>query len=193
MTWTKKGEAFLPQITKKELKVLYKKEKKSKPKMRLLAAMLRKEGKSISDISFSLQKPRMTISDWLRRFSKEDISKSIYDIRQSGKPPKLNKKQQNKLDQILSLTPDKQGIPFKIWTTSLVQYIIKEKFGIHFKPRNVRYIVDKLGFSFIKPRQKHKKANKKLQEEFKKKLKQKSNITLNLDLRSSFLMKRTSL
>lgn len=185
-----KGDKFLSNISNEELKKLYKQEKSIKPKLRLLAAVLRKQKKTLDDISFSLQKPKTTIHDWLKRLEKG--LENLYDTKHSGKPPRLNKKQLQELKNILSSSPEKQNIPFKIWITNLVQYIIYEKFNIHYKIRQIRNIVKKLGFTLQAPREEHRKANKKLQEKFKKKLKEKYNITLNLDLRSSFLMKRIS-
>lgn len=185
-----KGDKFLPSISNEELKKLYKQEKNIKPKLRLLAAVLRKQEKTLDDISVSLQKPKTTIHDWLKRLEKG--LENLYDTKQSGKPPRLNKKQLEELKKILSSSPEEQNMPFKLWITNLVQYIIYEKFNIHYKIRQIRNIVKKLGFTLQVPREEHRKANKKLQEKFKKKLKEKYNITLNLDLRSSFLMKRIS-
>ncbi len=188
MKFTKRGEEFLPSVSKLYLKKLYKKEKDSKAKLRLLAIILRKEGKSLSEISSSIQKPLMTISDWLRRIETDGLHR-IYSVKQTGKPSRLSRKQLKKLGKILEESPEKQGIPFKMWTTQLVQYVIKKVFDILYKIRNIRKIVKKLNFSLKVPRQENIKKNKKAVEEFKKNLKLKYNITLNLDSRSSVLMK----
>jgi transposase len=154
----------------------------------LLATILRKEGKSLSEISSSIQKPIMTISDWLKNIETYGLSR-IYNIKQTGKPSRLSEEQLKKLENILEESPEKQGIPFKLWTTQLVQYVIKKVFDILYKMRNIRKIVKKLNFSLKVPRQENMKKNKKAVEEFKKKLKLKYNITLNLDSRSSVLTK----
>ena len=132
----------------------------------------------------------MTISDWLRKIEEEGLHR-IYSIKQTGKPSILTKKQLDRLEKILDESPEKQGIPFKIWTTSLVQYIVKKVFDVMYKIRNIRKIVKKLGFSLKVPRQENIKKNEKSVEDFKKKLKVMYNITLNLDSRSSVLMKPT--
>jgi len=190
MKFTKKGSEFLPMISKDELKNFYKKEKNPKAKVRLLATILRKNGKSLSEISYSIQKPIMTISDWLRKIEEEGLHR-IYSVKQTGKPSKLTDDQLNKLEIILDESPEKQGIPFKIWTTSLVQYIINKVFDVIYQIRNIRKIVKKLGFRLKVPRQENLKKNDKSVEKFKKKLKVMYNITLNLDSRSSVLMKST--
>ena len=132
----------------------------------------------------------MTISDWLRKIEEEGLHR-IYSVKQTGKPSKLTDDQLNKLEIILDESPEKQGIPFKIWTTSLVQYIINKVFDVIYQIRNIRKIVKKLGFRLKVPRQENLKKNDKSVEKFKKKLKVMYNITLNLDSRSSVLMKST--
>lgn len=191
MAWIKKGDGFLQNISKEELKKLYRDEKNAKAKLRLLAAIQRKEGKTLDDISSYLQKPKTTIHDWLQRIENKGL-KNLYDIKQPGKPPRLSENELKELEMILDESPLKQGIPFVLWMTNLVQYIILKNFNKKFEVRQIRNIVKKIDFTLQTPRQEHVKANKKLQEEFKKKLKLKFNITLNLDSRSSVLMKHSS-
>ena len=139
MKSTKKGEQFLPNISMKYLKEQYKKEKDSKAKLRLLAAILRKESKGLREISKSIHKPFTTISDWLKRFEKDGL-KRMYNLKKSGRPSRLNKEQLKQLKKILEESPEKQKIPFKIWTTQLVQYIIKKTFDVLYVMRNIRII-----------------------------------------------------
>lgn len=190
MRSTNKGAEFLPDVSENKLRNLYKKEKDSKAKIRLLATILRKDGKSLSEISSSIRKPIMTVSDWLRKIEQYGLHR-IYNMKQTGKPSKLTKEQLVHLEKILDESPEKQGIPFKIWTTQLVQYVIKKIFDVLYQVRNIRKVVKKLGFNLKVPRQVNIKRNEKAVEEFKKKLKLMYNITLNVDLRSSVLMKST--
>lgn len=191
MTWIKRGEQFLQFISKKELKELYKKEKNAKAKLRLLAVLQRKDGETLDSISFSLEKSKSTIHDWLKRFENGCLDQ-LYDVKQSGKPARLTKKQLKKLEKILDDSPEEQGFPFVLWTTKLVQYLLLVKFKVGYNLRQIRNIVKKAGFALKVPRQEDRKANKKAQEKFKKNLKQKYNIILNLDSRSSVLTKHTS-
>lgn len=192
MAWLKKGDMFLSEISEKELKKLYKREKNSKAKLRLLVALKRKRGDTLESISFELHIPKTTVHDWLKRFELYELKK-VHDVKQSGKPAYLAKDQLNILKKILEESPEKQGLPFVLWTTKLVQYIILKLFKVKYVLRNVRILVRKLGFNLKVPRQENRKANKTAQEEFKKNLKQKYNIILNLDSRSFVLTKFTSL
>ena len=191
MVWLKKGDEFLPGFSKVELKKLYNKEKNAKAKLRLLASIQRKEGNTLEDIAYSLQKPKTTVHDWLRRLENKGID-NLYDVKQPGKPARLTKQQLRKLEKVLDNSPQKQGLPFVIWTTKLVQYIIIKLFDVKYELWNVWNTVKKLNFNLKVYRPEHKKANKKAQENFKKELKKKFNITLNLDSRSFVLMKHTS-
>ena len=182
MDWMKKGEEFIPKYNIGELKKIYQKEKNAKAKLRLLAAILRKEGKSLDYISQSIQIPKTTVHDWLSRLESEGLD-GLLDDKRSGRPSWLSQEQKEELKKVLSESPGKQGIPFKVWTTSLVQYVIYKLFNVKYKPRNVTKIARKLGFAIKVARSKNKKASTKAQEEFKKKLKLKYDITLNLDSR----------
>ena len=190
MVWLKKRDEYLVGISLPELKKMYHLEKNAKAKLRLLAALKRKNGNTLEEIAFSLQKPKTTIHDWLKRLDDNGLKK-LYDIKQSGKPAKLTKQQLDKLEKVLDDSPQKQGLPFILWTTKLVQYIIIKLFDVKYELWNIWKIVKKLNFSLKVPRQENRKVNKKLQEKFKVELKKKLNITLNLDSRSFVLTKRT--
>jgi len=191
MVWLKKRDRFLVNISLLELNKMYNSEKNAKAKLRLLAALKRKQGNTLEEISSSLQKPKTTIHDWLKRLEDNGVEKR-YDIKQSGKPPKLTKQQLGELEKVLDDSPQKQGLPFVLWTTKLVQYIIIKLFDVKYELWNIWKIVQTLHFSLKVPRPENRNTNKKLQEKFKVELKKKFNITLNLDSRSFVLMKHTS-
>lgn len=191
MTEIPRGEEFLPLYTKEDLKNLYQKEKDPKAKVRLLAAIFRKEGLTYEQISERVKYPLMTVADWLRRFHEEGISRR-YSIKQPGRPSKLTDEELSHLESVLLKSPQKQGLPFLFWTTKLVKHYIEQEYHVSYKPRQVRNILHKIGMTSQKPRPEHVKANKKAQKEFKKKLQKKSNHTLEMDLRSSFWTKASS-
>jgi transposase len=191
MVWLKKGNNYLVNFSVQNLKKLYNSEKNAKSKLRLLAAIQRKEGKTLDDIAYSLQKPKTTIHDWLKRINSKTLE-GLYDIKQKGNRTKLTSQQIKKLEKILDENPQKQGIPFKLWTTTLVQYIIYNHFQISYSQSGIWKLVKKLNFSLKVPGPENIKANKKAKELFKKELKKKFNLILNLDSRSSVLTKHIS-
>ena len=62
------GEDFLPDVSVGFLRERLAQEAGAKPRLRLLAALHRKQGWSLDDIADSLGLPRMTVSDTLWRF-----------------------------------------------------------------------------------------------------------------------------
>ncbi len=186
-----KGESFLPNYSSKELTELYHKEEDSKAKVRLLAALLRKEGRTFSEISSFLKYPLTTVRDWLIRLQSEGISRKC-NIKQPGRPKRLTDEQIENIKPILSKSPLEQGFPFIIWTTKLVMQLIQMLYNISYKPDQVRRILHRIGFSCQKPRPSHRKANKNIQEEFKKISSNEFNHSLTKDMRSYFWTKASS-
>jgi transposase len=192
MTDIPKGEEFLPLYAKKDLTDLYQKEKDPKAKVRLLAAIYRKEGLTYQEISDRLKYPLMTVADWLRRLHEEGIQRR-YSIKQPGRPRKLTDEELSHLESVLLKSPQDEGLPFLFWTTKLVLHYINQEYNVSYKPRQVRNILYNMGMTCQKPRPEHIKANKRAQEEFKKKLQKELDLSLKMDSRSSFWMKASSL
>jgi len=61
------GDAFLPEYTLEDLNDLYRIEKDPEAKIRLLAAIYRKEGMKFGKIGGQLKYPPTTLRRWLRR------------------------------------------------------------------------------------------------------------------------------
>lgn len=192
MTIVPKGEGFLPKYTEQELMTLYQGETDPKAKVRLLAAVLRKEGKTLQEISDRVKHPLTTVGDWLRRMHLEGISR-VYSIKQSGRPRRLRDEEMAELGSILSQSPKEHGFPFKFWTTKLVREFIWQRYKASYKIRQVRNLLYRLGMSCQKPRPAHIKANKKLQEDFKKTSDREFDPSLRTDMRSYFWTRASSL
>jgi transposase len=170
---------------------LYHRERNAKAKIRLLAAIYRKEGKTYDEISQALKYPLTTIRGWLSLIHIEGISRKE-DIKQPGKPKRLTEEQIKKLKPILLKSPQEQGFPFIIWTTKLVIQLIQKLYNVTYKPLQVRRILHRLGLSCQKPRPTHKKASKKAQEDFKKTSEDEYNRMPMMDMRSYFWTKASS-
>lgn len=163
-----KGSMFLRGMPVRKLKKLYEKEKNPKAKLRLLASIKRKQDKSLDEISFDLQKPKTTIHDWLHVIDKKGIN-GIYDKKQTGRPAKLTKKDMKKLRKDLIRGPKECGFSSEIWTMKMIREHVKRKFNTEFVGRHMSRIMNKIDFTYRKPRIKHyKSADKRSQERFKK-------------------------
>ncbi len=185
------GETFLSGTSLTRLEHLYAQENQARAKARLQCAVLRKKGESQPFIAEVTGLPVTTVSGILRRFEERGVN-GCYAIKQQGQPRKLSPNQRTQLKKILSGSPQKQGLPFVVWTTKLVQYIVHKKFGVSYVARQIQRILKSLGFSLQKPRPCHLKANKRLQAQFKKNCGQDFNDLGRLDMRSSFWTKARS-
>ena len=150
-----KGDDFLPGVSIQELRRLYKKEQKAKPKLRLLCAIHRKEGRSLDDIAGFTNMKRRTVHDTLWRFVERGINAKD-SITQTGRPPALTLKQRKKLIQRLEEGPpyNKDGL----WTTKDVQEYIRKEFGVSYTHGHVWEILTAMGFSLQRPRPRHYKT-----------------------------------
>jgi len=170
---------------------LYHRERGAKAKIRLLAAIFRKEGKTYDEIGPTLKYPLTTIRDWLSLIHIEGISRKS-DIKQTGKPKRLTDEQIKKLKPILLKSPEEQDFKFTTWTTKLVIQLIKKLYDVSYQPLQVRRILHHLGLSCQKPRPTHKKASKKAQEDFKKTSEKEYDHMQKMDMRSYFWTKASS-
>ena len=191
MTKAPSGKDFLTNMTYEEIKTMYKQVHNDKAKLRLQACMLRKNGQTLKEISNILEYPLTTIGDWLRRIHQEGLHR-VHNTKQTGRPAHLTKVQKDQIAKILEQSPAQQGLPYKVWTAPLLAHFIEQQYQIKYQLRRIEQMVHELGFNFLKARPEHKKANKKQQDDFKKKSSMKSNHTWNLDGRSYFLMKASS-
>ena len=157
----------------------------------MLSATLRKEGETLKEIAETVKHPLTTVGDWLRRMQEEGIGRRC-NIRQTGRPKHLTPVQIATLKGILSKPPKEQGLPFVMWTTKLVRHYIEKKYKVAYKLRQTRNILYGLGMSSQKPRPSHRKANKNLQEAFKKTSGKQLDPMLKMDMRSSCWMKAYS-
>lgn len=183
-----KGSEYLPEITIDTLYSAYKNESDGKSKIRLQCAILRKKGKSQPNIAEITGLPQTTVSGILNRFVSRGI-KASKAIPQNGQPKRLTSKQEKNLKTILSKSPEKVGIPFTIWTTKVVQYLLRKKFGVRYVIRHVNRLLKKLGFTMQKARPQHRLANQELQAKHKKKFDEEFATLGPVDMRSYFWTK----
>ena len=179
--WTlPKRDQFLPDISLQRVRLLYAGEKNPKAKLRLLAAIHRKQGKSIDEIAYLLSTSRDTVYGWLRRFTTRGIDAKD-SIKQSGRPAQLSVKQRVKLVRILE-----QGPPHNrsgLWTTKELRAMIAKKFKRTYVKQHVWRLLVSLGFSMQRPRKRHyQRPSGEEIVQFKKKLDGKQSTTVRKDL-----------
>lgn len=162
------GEDFLPKTSIRVLKAVYACELKTKPKMRLLCAIHRKEGKSLDTIAEKTRMKRRTVHETLWRFIDRGV-RGKDSIKQDGRPPRLTQTQQRQLIRALEQGPPNN--PSGLWTTKEVKDLIHRKYRITYTNQHVWELLTVAGFSLQTPRPRNYKAPNKAQiRYFKKRL-----------------------
>lgn len=170
-----KGEEFLPHVDVAALQRLYDRERKAKPKVRLLCALHRKRGESLDAIAGITALKRRTVHATLWRFVERGVDGKD-SIRASGRPPRLSKPQRAQLVRLLDRGPphNRSGL----WTTKEVRELIRRKFGVTYTHAHVWDILGAAGFSIQTPRPRNVKAPDEAEtQRFKKKLRCWQNTT----------------
>lgn len=147
-----KGIEFLPNTAIKQLQQIYAKESRAKPKMRLLAAIHRKKGKSIDEIAYHLNTSRNTVHGWLRNFSSRGVQAKD-SIRQTGRPVSMTHSQRKNLIKDLERGPPHNALG--LWTTKEVMSLIEKKYRQKYVKQHVWRLLVSLGFSLQRPRKRH--------------------------------------
>jgi transposase len=190
ISYVPKGSGFLPDKEVDELKELYRHENDGKGCIRLLCAIHRKKGRSVTEIAEMLELPVSTVSDHLRRVS-GDFG-NLHDKHTQQRPPKLTQKEYHQLITAIRNSPVKSGYPAVVWITQMVRHYIDDRFGKKFTVHGVRKLLYRAGFTRLKPRPYHMKGNKKEQENFKKNYPPSLVNICKMDMRSFFWINQDS-
>jgi transposase len=186
------GDAFLPGLGVARLERLYRREKDSRAKLRLLAAMLRKKGKTMGQIADDLHTPVGTIHSWLKRLMDLGL-KSLHDEHRSGRPLKLSAEELKEMRHDLIRGPKANGFDAPFWTTKIVQEHVKRKYGKEYRARGMRNMLHRAGFSSKMPRPANaKRAGKEEVVSFKKRPTSSSASTRRRGSRYSFWTRQPS-
>ena len=154
------GNHFMKGTSINFLRKACKNEKNAKAKIRLKAAILRKQNMRYSQICISLDIIPSTLSNWLNQMNREGISAS-HRKEYSGSRYFLNKKQLVSLRNDLISGPEKFGFSQFMWSTRMVITHVNKKYNILYSARGMRELLHRIGFSSKKPRQTHHKSASK--------------------------------
>ncbi len=150
------------------LEKLYRSERNWRAKLRLLAAILRKEGKTMGRIADEIHVPVGTVHAWMRRLMDGGL-KRLHDEHRSGRPSILDAEQLKELRCDLLRGPKASGFDAPFWTTKMVTEHVRRKYGKEYRARGMRNVLHKVGFSSKTPRPANaKRASRAEVESFKK-------------------------
>lgn len=161
----------LDDISVEELQQTLDKVEDNKPTQRLTAAIAYKNGVTQTELAEWYGVQRRTIYSWLKRFETVPLDQAVQDDHRSGRPRKLSKSQQNKLEQTLQQPPTEAGIDAPAWTPALLDEFLEETFDVDYSISSCRRLMKEAGLSYQKPRRTAADAEPEDQDEFHDELK----------------------
>ncbi len=154
------------QITTKQISNLVRTEKDGRVRQRLRAMKFISQGQTIPQAARRMDIAERPLRKWLHRFN-EHGPNGLCDAPRPGQPSRLNAKQVEKFKQRI-----RQGITEQDNVCSLrgkdLQEILKKEFNAQYSLGGSYFLLHRLGFSCLCPRQQHPQADIVAQEAFKK-------------------------
>jgi transposase len=147
-------------------KALYKTHGQKKQGVRLLALRHLQEGRSVKETATLLFKTEYTIRQWVHLYREKGID-SLLSIRPGrGRTSKLSPSQEDHLkDEITRMTHSLKGGRLR---AEDIRELIYSSFKVDYGLSGIYPLLHRLGYSWITARSVHPKADKSLQEAFKK-------------------------
>jgi transposase len=118
---------------------------------RLTALLMVGHGLPIPTVAADLQLGESTLHGWVHDFLLRGPASLLYR-HSSGRPPKLNGEQKQRLRALLVAGPEAAGYDTGAWNTPLVQDLIYQQWGVEFNIHYLSALLGGLGFSYQKGR-----------------------------------------
>jgi len=120
-----------PEPQKQTLLEMYRNHQKSRMRERAHMVLLSSQKRSIKEICSIVFRSENTVSTWLDAYENMGFL-GLYDEDIPGRPPGLDKNQQEQIATWLDDSPRKEGYQQSNWTLKLVAHHLLQKFGVHF-------------------------------------------------------------
>ena len=134
---------------------------------RMLAIALVMEGSDRTTAARSCGMDRQTLRDWVHRYNAEGIA-GLADRRRPGRPPRLSPAQVEALVEIVETGPDVAVDGVVRWRCVDLKEVVADRFEVALSERQVGRILNRQGYTRLKPRPQHPKADEAAQTAFKK-------------------------
>ncbi len=176
------GNHFMKSTRINFLRKTCKTETNAKAKIRLKAAILRKQDMTYSQICTSLDILPSTLSYWLNRMNQEGVTASHHRIHPGAKSF-LSVNQLASLKKELVLGPQKFRFNQHVWSTRMIISHVQKRYHTQYTARGMTDLLHRIGFSSKKPRPTHhKSASKDEIKRFKKTQKEQSENMIPWDI-----------
>lgn len=145
-----------------ELERLVKREPEARLARRLQAVVLARRGKTALQVTEATGMCRRVVQKWVDRYNTGGVA-SLRGKPHPGKPPRLTPQQQEVLKEKLEAGADYDRDGVCTLRGADVQRFIEEQFGVLYHVNHVYKLLGRLGYSSLKPRPRHRKADPQAQ------------------------------
>lgn len=132
---------------------------------RYRSVLMALEGKKCPEIVKSTGRPRRCVQDWVYCYRDGGIE-ALPDAERSGRPPKLPRKREEELKARLDAGARRQDGVCSLRGKDVVE-ILKNEFGVSYTLDGAYDLLHRLGYSSLRPRPRHEKADPVAVEKFK--------------------------
>jgi transposase len=146
------------------LKKLIRKTRDARRRDRYRAVYLALQGKEAPDIADRLGRSRRSVQDWVYAYRDGGID-ALEPVPQSGRPPKLSTEQEAKLKARLDAGPTPGDGVCTLRGKDVVR-ILEQEFGVKHTLGSIYGVLGRIGYSCLKPRTRHEKADAELVRRF---------------------------
>ena len=105
---------------------------------------------SKAEIARQVGVSRGSVTVWAKKLEDKGL-RGLVSTKTPGRTSKLTKEQKKKLKGMLKQGAIKAGYPTERWTLERVSGLIEKEFDVHYHPKGLGRVLDKLGFSLQKP------------------------------------------
>ncbi len=134
---------------------------------RMLAIALVMEGSERTTAARSCGMDRQTLRDWVHRYNAEGIA-GLANRPRTGRPPRLTAEQFEALVEIVEAGPDVAVDGVVRWRCVDLKGVVADRFAVALSERQIGRILNRQGYTRLKPRPQHPQADEAAQAAFKK-------------------------
>ena len=158
------------RIVLEKLEQIERKEPNAKRAKRLRIVILAMRGWTAPAIAMSMGLSRRACQDWVRRFNEAGLP-GLEDRHGGGRDAPLTPEQQERMRERLDAGPTPEDCVCSLRGAD-IKKILAEEFSILRSLPAVYSLLHRLGYSYLQPRPRHRKADPQAQAEFKEQLSQ---------------------
>lgn len=145
------GEKFMPEGNAEQLANAFKAERVGKSKSILEACLLRRDSMGIRAIAKRIRAFHSTVRGWLVRMKDGDLERR-FDRKRPGQRRQLDGRMVHAIRRWLGDPPSLHGFRAGAWSLDMLVRSVRWRFGVTYKGRTMRRILNALGYSYRKPR-----------------------------------------